>query len=339
MSNDLFPMPVPVTVAFGEYGSGKTLWVLTTGYPLERTLVYDNEKSSEVYNTEQNPFVRVDLPTLMLEKHPKGYKPIDFYRAWVENMRSITPGKYDVIGIDTAEPLEEGIAEWVTANASYFGHSAGQYQKMSGLFWGDVKNLWKQHILEMTSRCKMVIITVHMRDEFKNNNRTGKRQRKGKDTLSELATLELELVRKPGQMVPSARIHKERFFSGSLADIAHARPILDPWLPEASWAKIREYMLNPADPTNPQLEPEDPEAAKAEELYKLELQAKIAEAQLAQADGAAVSTGGNGSAPKEKCPMCGATAAPDTDTGHAPWCKLQSDGTRARVELAKKGKK
>jgi hypothetical protein len=71
--------------------------------------------------------------------------------------------------------------------------------------------------------------------------------------------------------------------------------------------------------------PADPEAARAAALYELELKAKIAEAQQARAEGAAIpATGGNnGSAAKGKCPICGAAAALDTDAGHAPWCKLQ----------------
>ena len=147
----------------------------------------------------------------------KGYTAVQFYDAWLRHMRAIQPGQYDVIIVDTIETIEDGLADWVESNPAAFGHTPAQYQKMSGIFWNDLKTEWKKVIQEMKARCRMVILIVHMRDEYKNNVRTGKRQRRGKETLSELATLEVELVRKPGQEVPSARVHKHRFFAGSLA--------------------------------------------------------------------------------------------------------------------------
>ena len=44
MSDKLFPLDLPVVVATGEYESGKSMLALTTGCPLERVLIYDNEE-------------------------------------------------------------------------------------------------------------------------------------------------------------------------------------------------------------------------------------------------------------------------------------------------------
>ena len=296
--SDLFPKSVPVTVVTGEFQSGKTVFALTTGYPLERTLIYDNELSAETYCTPDNPFVRVDLPGEMARLFPKGYTAVQFYDAWLRHMRAIQPGQYDVIIVDTIETIEDGLADWVESNPAAFGHTPAQYQKMSGIFWNDLKTEWKKVIQEMKARCRMVILIVHMRDEYKNNVRTGKRQRRGKETLSELATLEVELVRKPGQEVPSARVHKHRFFAGSLAAPTSVKPTLPSWMPECTWAVIRCYMANPVEKDI--LPPEEDNAAELE-MEKLRLQAAIAEAELAKAEMQATAsaskaaTGRNGS--------------------------------------------
>lgn len=293
--SDLFPKAVPVTVVTGEFQSGKTVFALTTGYPLERTLIYDNELSAETYHTSDNPFVRVDLPGEMARLYPKGYTAAQFYETWLKHMRAIAPGQYDVIIVDTIETIEDGLGDWVEANPGVFGHTAAQYQKMSGIFWNDVKAEWKKVIQEMKARCRMVILIVHMRDEYKNNVRTGKRQRRGKETLSELATLEVELVRKPGQEVPSARVHKHRFFAGSLIQPSSVKPTLPSWMPECTWAMIRGYMANPVEKD---ILP--PEEDKTEELAmeKLRLQAAIAEAELAKAEMQAATASKTASAAK-----------------------------------------
>ena len=318
--NELFPKSVPVTVVTGEFQSGKTVFALTTGYPLERTLIYDNELSAETYHTPDNPFVRVDLPGELARLFPKGYTAVQFYDGWLRHMRAIQPGLYDVIVVDTIETLEDGLADWVQSNPGAFGHTPAQYQKMSGIFWNDLKTEWKKVIQEMKARCRMVILIVHMRDEYKNNVRTGKRERRGKETLSELATLEVELVRKPGQEVPSARVHKHRFFAGSLAAPSSVKPTLPSWMPECTWEVIRGYMANPVE--------EDilpPEEDKTEELAmeKLRLQATIAEAELAKAEIQAASANKATSAGKATSSASPGTGGTRCHSGHDRGRSLQ----------------
>lgn len=281
MSNTLFPKSVPVTVVTGEYQSGKTVFALTTGYPLERVLIYDNELSAETYHTPDNPFVRVDLPGELARLHPKGYTSVQFYEAWLQHMRAIQPDQFDVIVVDTIEPLEDGLADWVEKNPAAFGHTAAQYQKMSGIFWNDVKAEWKKVIQDIKARCRMVILLAHMRDQYKNNVRTGKRERRGKETLSELATLELELVRKPGQEAPSAKVLKHRFFAGSLGTPSSVKPVLPSWLEVCTWEVIRGYM---AQPVEKDILPPEEDDSEEREMEKLRLQAAIAEAELAKVE-------------------------------------------------------
>lgn len=281
MSDKVFPLPLPVVVVTGEYESGKTLAILTTGHRLDRVLVYDNEESSTIY-AQMGNFDRIDLMGELGRANPNGWTNLQFYEAWLRHMRSIEPNKYDVIGIDPIERVEAGLVDWVHKNPSAFGHTSNQYSRTTGLFWGDVKDLWGRHILEMTAKAEMVILTAHMRNVYKDGKPVpGKRERKGKDTLSEFATLELTLTRKPGQIRPSAVVNKTRLFHGNLSDPDSIKPMFDPWIKEFTWERIKQYMREGADPKNLQVEPVDEEAA---ELEKLRLQATVAEAEKAKLD-------------------------------------------------------
>lgn len=281
MSDKLFPVALPVVVATGEYQSGKSMLALTTGAPIERVLIYDNEESVSTYHDMSPGFTRIDIAGML--PVGKTWTNLEFYLKWREHLRSIPAGKYDVIAVDTVERVESGISDYVRFNPQEFGHSAKQYELMSGLYWGDVKDLWGRHILELKQRCQMVILTVHMRDVYADRKPVaGKRQRKGKENLSEIASLELELFRKPGQIAPSARIIKSRLVFGNILKPETLRPMFDPFVPKFTWDVVREYMLKGADPEHPILEPEPSEEEK--ELRKLELQATIAQAKLLETE-------------------------------------------------------
>jgi len=290
MSDELFPQPVPIVVLTGEYESGKTLAILTTGYPIERVLLYDLEISSETYHGEGAKWTRVDPISQLSE----GWNNLQLYEAWAKHVRTIQPGQYDVIGIDPIERIEAGITDWTQRHPEFFGHSANQYQRMSGLMWGDVKDLWARHILDLKSKCRMVILTAHMRNIYLDNKPTGQRERKGKETLSELATLELELTRVikgKKQALPAAKVLKSRLLYGDLSDPTTIRPMFDPWINPFSWAIVRDYMNHGADPDNLKTEPGP--SPEEKEMEKLRLQATIAQAHLAGMDSPSI-TGSNG---------------------------------------------
>lgn len=291
MSDELFPQPIPIVVLTGEFESGKTLAILTTGYPIERVCLYDLEVSSETYHGPTAKWTRVDIISQLGE----GWNNLDLYEAWAKHVRTIQPGQYDVIGIDPIERIEAGIADWVQRNPTFFGHSANQYQRMSGLMWGDVKDLWARHIMDLKSKCKMVILTAHMRNVYLDNKPTGKRERKGKETLSELATLELELsrvVRGQKQALPAAKVLKSRLLYGDLSDPATIRPMFDPYINPFSWEIVREYMAHGADPENLKQEPGP--SAEEKEMERLRLQATIAQAHLAGMEAGTTVSDGNG---------------------------------------------
>lgn len=285
----LFPKPIPVIGLTGEYASGKTLFGLTIA-PGKDTLVYDCEKSSASY--EDLGFVRRDVPTIMLERTGgRGYRPVDTFQWWRNEVATIPPGKFKVIGVDPISEIEAGLYDYVHAHPGEFGRTLAQYNRSSALVWGDSKELWKQILADLASRCEVFYFIVHLRREWAGNAPTLKKSPKGKSTLEELASLYLWMERKPnarGEVpaMPSAIVRKSRLVHTSFgADGVRMVPALPPRLPVATPAAIREYLLNPPDPGN--LKPE--ECAPEEKLSdddKLELRAQIAahEAERARAD-------------------------------------------------------
>lgn len=266
MSNQqqpLFPQPIPIIGCTGEYASGKTLFGLTIA-PKE-TLVYDLEKSSESYLSLG--FTRVDVPAELQKRYPGGYKPAQTFEWWRDHVRSLTPGRHRAIMLDPASEIESGITEWVRANPGYFGRTAGQYVKMSGLMWGDVKELWKGLLTDLASRCEVFVFAVHMADVWSGDRpMPGKRKPKGKSTLMELASLFLQMERKADAKgnvppKPAAIVLKSRLAHTRLGEDGEVSimPALPPRLPVATPAAIRQYLLHPPDYSHLRPEEQAPE--------------------------------------------------------------------------------
>lgn len=230
----------------GPYESGKTLFICTIDPT--RTVIFDTEKSSASYEQSLG-FTRVDLSKL------SGKKPIELFQEWHKGVQRIQPGRFRVGGLDTVSEIESGLSDWVWENPAEFGHTRGQYEKMEGLYWGDVKEYWKRVLTDLSSRFETFAFASHLRQEWSGNKPTGKQKPKGKETLMELASLYLWLERKPDDkgkvpVKPSARVLKSRLVTGRYNEQTgefEGVPILPPRLPEATPFAIRQYMLNPPD--------------------------------------------------------------------------------------------
>lgn len=274
----LWPQPIEVIGFSGEFASGKTLAALTIA-PGPDTLCYDNEKSSGTY--QSLGFHRVDVPAEMLRLKPAGYRPIDTFEWWLQHVRAVPPGKYRVIVLDPVSEIESGLADWVRTHPGQFGRTTAQYIKMSGVMWGDVKEYWKSILSDLSSRCETFAFTSHMTSVWQNNEATGKRKVKGKETLEELASLYLVLERKkdakgnvpaaPAGVVKKSRLSSIRVLPDGQVQIV---PTLPPRLPVATPTAIRQYMATPPDYSH--LKPEElaPEASLTDD-DRLELRAQI----------------------------------------------------------------
>jgi len=272
---------IPIIGVTGEKFSGKTLFLASIDPA--RTCMIDLEDSSESYNIEFAE--RVSLYDEMLKKHGRSATALESYLWFEEFIKSIPPGKFTCLAVDPISDIEAGLVDWVKANPTKFGHTAAQYEKASGLLWMDVKTHWKMTLGIVSRKVETFGFSTHMGNVFKGGAPTGKRAPKGKETLFELASLYLELERKPDDKgkvdkKPSAKVLKSRLAVSKLVngELEHF-PILPPRLPIATPAAIREYIKSPPD-----YEKLKKSELVAEEKLsdddKLEIQREIAQTQL-----------------------------------------------------------
>ncbi|HVN52827.1 MAG TPA: AAA family ATPase [Anaerolineaceae bacterium] len=306
--DELWPLPWPeIVVVTGPYGSGKSTFTLGTGALPERTLVIDFEKSQKSFAL-QLPLTYIDMQSVLANKYPNGYKALNLFDETVQILDDIEPGRYDVIVLDNASMLEDGILAYVESHPQEFGHSSGQYSSMNGLKWGDVKNKYSQILTRWASKTRMIFIVVHLRDKWAGNSIVkdafGRpvQEPKGKETLDMLSSLFVWLEMGPGG-VPAAKVLKCRtdrkvYVLDPLnppADVPRrylkelngepglvSIPILPLRLPKCTWAAIREYMRNPADLAHPK-DGEMPSDAQLSEDDRLRLRAIISQSEAEKA--------------------------------------------------------
>jgi hypothetical protein len=284
----LWPKPIPIIGGTGEYESGKTLFGLTI-CPGPQTRYYDFEQSGASYNELGHE--RINVMAEMQKKYPHGYKPMDLFLWWLADVRQQEAGKYRVIVADPITDLERGLTDWVQANPGAFGHTAGQYAKMSGIMWGDVKDYQKSILADLSSRVETFYFTAHLGKEFEGNTATGKLRMKGKATLSELASLFLWFNRQPDKSgvkpnKPGAWVKKSRLLvvKSITDDDIEMVQVLPPKMAVCTPKTIREAFANPAGGREIDELERDKEAELTDD-DRLKLQAEIARAENARSGG------------------------------------------------------
>lgn len=258
------PYDIPVVGLAGEIGSGKTIWGLTVdpncmdqGSMAQTTYVWDTEGSSASYTGTLN-FTRVDIPSALFKKLKKG-TPQDTFLFWRNDLENLSPNKYRVLMLDTINTIETGLADYVKQNPAEFGYTAKQFHKFEGLMWGAMKSEWKRLILLATQKCDTLVLTTHMKVAYVGGIPTRHRIPKGKETISEVASIYMVLSRKviPGsntmQLEPSGVCVQPSGKSRLLRMNPHTmklEPLLPPNIVNASPSGIREYLKNPPDFNN-----------------------------------------------------------------------------------------
>lgn len=278
----LWPKPIPVIGGTGEFESGKTLFGLSI-CPGPATLYYDFEQSGASYDDLGH--TRINVLAEMQKQYPNGYKPVDLFLWWLNHVKAVPAGKYEVIVLDPVTDLERGLTDWVFSHPQNFGHTAAQYQKMSGIAWGDVKDYEKSILADLSVRCQTLYYTAHLGKEFEGEKATGKHKVKGKATLHELASLFLWFGRKPDAQgrkpnKPAAKVLKSRLMVAT-ADAdgeITMKQVLPPVMPVCTPATLRAAFSTPAGGR----EIDSIERAESEELTdeeRLQLEIRKAEAE------------------------------------------------------------
>lgn len=280
---------IPVLGVTGEKFSGKSLFV--SSIDPERTLMIDLEKSTETYNIPYKK--RLDLYAALqgrLDADPKRKgttpTPLDAFVWFKETLEAVKPGEFSVIAVDPISDIEQGLTDWVYDHPETFGRTKSQYDKAGGLLFGDVKAYWKMMLGMLSTRCETFAFTTHMGFVWKGSAPTSERKAKGKETLFELASLYLEVQRKPNEKgeIPAAPVgivKKSRLATTRIVDgeVTHT-PILPPRLKVCTPKAIRDYIAAPPDYSKLKKE-EKVEAEVMSDDEKLRLQAEIAADQRA----------------------------------------------------------
>lgn len=243
---------IPVVGVSGEKGSGKTLFMLSIDP--ESTCYVDLEKSSETYSVPVKK--RLDLFDEMVRVHGPNHIP-SAMECWIwfrDFVVSIQPGEYTVLAVDPISDIEAGAVDYVRANPEEFGISKGQVEKAPGLVWGAVKSYLKAILGILASKVETFAFSTHQGNVWSGGKPVpGKRKAKGKDILAELASLYVEVQRKPDAngKVPAKPVaittgkdpYKCRLSISTLeGDEWIHRPILPPRVDGFTPAKIREYI-------------------------------------------------------------------------------------------------
>lgn len=283
---------IPVLGVTGEKYAGKSLFV--SSIDPERTLMIDLEKSTETYSIPYKK--RLDLYAELqkrIDADPKRKgstpTPLDAFIWFKETLEGVKPGEYSVIAVDPISDIEQGLTDWVYENPSTFGRSKAQYDKAGGLLFGDVKAYWKMMLGMLSTRCETFAFTTHMGFVWKGSAPTSERKAKGKETLFELASLYVEVQRKPNEKgeIPAAPVgvvKKSRLAVTQIIDgeVTHT-PILPPRLKVCTPKAIREYIAAPPDYSKLKKEEKvETEVMTGDE--KLRLEAEIAADKRAAAE-------------------------------------------------------
>jgi len=243
----------------------------------------DCERSSDTYNI---PFKsRIDLFAEMQSLGKEEYKPIDAFIWFKNHIEAIEPGEFRVIAVDPISDIEAGLADYVQSQYADYGFSSGKsFKSMGGVFWGNVNAFWKAFLGKLSAKCEIFAFSTHLRDEYKGDTRTGKKQPKGKQVIAELSSLYIWLTQdvdsktgKPKSPIPKGTVLKSRLAHTKFVDgTASIIPILPPMISRCCPETIRQYVQKPPDFSKLKKgEYASPEVIS--EDGKLEMQREIAE--------------------------------------------------------------
>lgn len=262
------PYDIPVVGLAGEVGSGKTLWGLTANpnyLSLDEpasTYTWDTEGSSASYVGTLN-FDRMDIPNVLFHQGIRE-NPENTFLLWRDDLTKLPNNKYRVLMLDTITTIESGLVDYVKHNASTFGYTNQQFTKMEGVMWGVMKAEWKRLILIATQKCETLVLTTHMRNEYRGKVPTNRREPKGKETIAEVASIYMILSRKaiPGAQSISTRPSGICMQPGGKSRLVRMNPktralepLLPPCIKDASPDGIRKYLAVP--PNFADLKPEE----------------------------------------------------------------------------------
>lgn len=243
---------IPVIGVTGDKWSGKSVFV--SSIDPENTLMVDLELSTESYGFikyKKRISLYHELSQKITDRAPSS---LDCWLWFNDLIETIKPGDYSVVAIDPINDIEAGLSAWIYENGqSLFGHSKKQYDYASGTLHGDIASYWKLKLGILASKISTLAFTTHIGLVWGTDGKPlpGKTKAKGRPVLTELASLYLQMERKPGNdgIVPTkpiGRVIKSRLMVGEFIDgEMKMYPVLGGSVPDCTPNKIREMIKNP----------------------------------------------------------------------------------------------
>lgn len=246
------PLRIRTFGATGPFGSGKSL--LGDMIDPRNTLKIDIESSSTSFNLpfKKHLVMYEEVQTKNASGIPSSLECFLWFQSLLQNVEA---GVYSVINIDPFNEIQQGAYDWVTSNPKLFGRTAGQYEKMTALAWGDVKNHLDMLIGRAAANIETFYYTVHLGQVWKDGKPVeGKYKAKGSDVFRKIADLFVCLDRpmnpKTGEQmeapigVVAPPIGKSRLTHAN-PDTGEILSILPPAVHGMTPAKIRAYIAKP----------------------------------------------------------------------------------------------
>jgi hypothetical protein len=256
---------IPVIGVTGPVFSGKSIFA--SSIRPEETLYIDGELSTASYQGEISgiPYKRrVDLFEELRKEGKENPSPIDVFLCWKKIMDSAKDGEFQVAVTDPWDFIQAGLHDYIESKPDLYNRTSAQYKKMTPMLWGDVKT-WLHTYTAMFSKRMgdgSVVFINHEGEEFKGGTTTGKKKTKGVNTIYQIASLYLNLERKPDKKgkIPDkpagyaceshrgkSRLVRTKMVDGEI----EFTPILPARIPDCTPAKIREYIGHPAGEGKP----------------------------------------------------------------------------------------
>lgn len=262
----------------GAPGVGKTSFALRIiarppGTPTPPVIAFDLEGGVAPYTGQyaiENISMKRDLPK-------------DTWAKFTEVVTNMDRGQYAVALIDPVEDLEDALMDWVLANPKHFGKDANQYKTstgVTGLFWGDMKLEAKRWFTLLASKVQTVVMVSHLSQVYQGNRPVaGEMKPKGKDIITKLATVQAWLVgdgtKAPSAIITKSRLNTADYNNADEFGVPKVKPVLPSYVPEFTPAALREYLRNPREFTEIEMQRINPSRIALSDAAQRAIEAEI----------------------------------------------------------------
>ncbi len=264
LASILLPEMKGVMFISGDRGKGKTTLAVQADFPWNIAF-FDFEDKGEGYHSQ------LEFGYYKAISQAEN-NPLARGKALLEEINRLQPSKYTVAIFDNIRPLEDSLMALVTDNPKYYATLYGKLVDHVTLDkFGAKRGITNELISDVvlkplyTKGIKLIIATSHVKAVYNTSNKS---KMQGKEKWQEVSILTVILIDGDNHPIPSAMIWKEQMakitvekrdysaeeikniMQGNLAlhDIIKRLPYR---LPEATFQKIRWYLNNPADLSNP----------------------------------------------------------------------------------------